>query len=61
MRLGLVGGEASVNDGGGKRWVMVQPSSRHLEYLQFNVLVVLDDDEDDDKGLKWMNELRLGR
>lgn len=61
MGLGLVGGEASVNDGGGKRRVMVQPGCRHLEYVQFNVLVGLDDDEGDDKGLKWMNVLCLGR
>jgi hypothetical protein len=51
MRLGLVGGEASVDDGGGKRWVVVQPGRRHLEYAQLKVLVVLDDDEDDGKGL----------
>lgn len=32
MGLGLVGREASMDDGGGERRMMVQPGCRHLDY-----------------------------
>jgi len=44
MRLGLVSREASMDYGGGKRWMMVEPGYRHRYANSLS-----NDDENDDK------------